>query len=193
MFYNANLYKVGLMNSQRHGGQRSTSVTFSTPEIPGAGLLISCLHDQNNNYSQPFYLFWITETTECKSYANSWQMAIRCARIQVRHTTYIGCTWMFMTAGKYLFWVHFHSQLSTLLLNAPFDRNLANRKWNRAISSTHPWLRISIPISDAISISKYRTYRYCPLDISIFSIPIFDMGYRYFPENRYFSWSILNI
>ena len=24
------------MNSQRHGGQRSTSVTFSTPEIPGA-------------------------------------------------------------------------------------------------------------------------------------------------------------
>ena len=36
MFYNANLYKVGLMNSQRHGGQRSTSVTFSTPEIPGA-------------------------------------------------------------------------------------------------------------------------------------------------------------
>ena len=37
MFYNANLYKVGLMNSQRHGGQRSTSVTFSTPEIPGAG------------------------------------------------------------------------------------------------------------------------------------------------------------
>ena len=25
------------MNSQRHGGQRSTSVTFSTPEIPGAG------------------------------------------------------------------------------------------------------------------------------------------------------------
>ena len=41
MFYNANLYKVGLMNSQRHGGQRSTSVTFSTPEIPGAGLIIS--------------------------------------------------------------------------------------------------------------------------------------------------------
>ena len=38
MFYNANLYKVGLMNSQRHGGQRSTSVTFSTPEIPGTGL-----------------------------------------------------------------------------------------------------------------------------------------------------------
>ena len=37
MFHNANLYKVGLMNSQRHGGQRSTSVTFSTPEIPGAG------------------------------------------------------------------------------------------------------------------------------------------------------------
>ena len=37
MFYNANLCKVGLMNSQRHGGQRSTSVTFSTPEIPGAG------------------------------------------------------------------------------------------------------------------------------------------------------------
>ena len=36
MFYNANMYKVGLMNSQRHGGQRSTSVTFSTPEIPGA-------------------------------------------------------------------------------------------------------------------------------------------------------------
>ena len=36
MFYNANLYKVDLMNSQRHGGQRSTSVTFSTPEIPGA-------------------------------------------------------------------------------------------------------------------------------------------------------------
>ena len=36
MLYNANLYKVGLMNSQRHGGQRSTSVTFSTPEIPGA-------------------------------------------------------------------------------------------------------------------------------------------------------------
>ena len=36
MFYNANLYKVGLMNSQRHGGQRSTSVTFSTAEIPGA-------------------------------------------------------------------------------------------------------------------------------------------------------------
>ena len=34
MFYNANLYKFGLMNSQRHGGQRST---FSTPEIPGAG------------------------------------------------------------------------------------------------------------------------------------------------------------
>ena len=24
------------MNSQRHGGQRPTSVTFSTPEIPGA-------------------------------------------------------------------------------------------------------------------------------------------------------------
>ena len=38
MFYNANLYKVGLMNSQRHGGQRSTSVTFSTPEIPGAAV-----------------------------------------------------------------------------------------------------------------------------------------------------------
>ena len=36
MFYNANLYKVGLKNSQRHGCQRSTSVTFSTPEIPGA-------------------------------------------------------------------------------------------------------------------------------------------------------------
>ena len=36
MFYNANLYKVGLMNSQRHGGQRSTSMTFLTPEIPGA-------------------------------------------------------------------------------------------------------------------------------------------------------------
>ena len=44
MFYNANLYKVGLMNSQRHGGQRSTFVTFSTPEIPGASLLISSLH-----------------------------------------------------------------------------------------------------------------------------------------------------
>ena len=38
MLYNANLYKVGVMNSQRHGGQRSTSVTFSTPEIPWAGL-----------------------------------------------------------------------------------------------------------------------------------------------------------
>ena len=36
MFYNTNLYKVGLMNSQRQGGQRSTSVTFSTREIPGA-------------------------------------------------------------------------------------------------------------------------------------------------------------
>ena len=36
MLYDANLYKVGLMNSQRHGGQWSTSVTFSTPEIPGA-------------------------------------------------------------------------------------------------------------------------------------------------------------
>ena len=27
------------MNSQRHGGQRSTSVTFSTPEIPGAACI----------------------------------------------------------------------------------------------------------------------------------------------------------
>ena len=35
MFYDANLYKVGLMNSQRHGGLRSTPVTFSTPVIPG--------------------------------------------------------------------------------------------------------------------------------------------------------------
>ena len=32
------------MNSQRHGGQRSTSVTLSTPEIPGAG------HEQRSVY-----------------------------------------------------------------------------------------------------------------------------------------------
>ena len=50
MFYNANLYKVGLMNSQRHGGQRSTSVTFSTPEIPGAGKMsIGCTISTGND------------------------------------------------------------------------------------------------------------------------------------------------
>ena len=38
MFYNANLYSEANLNSQRHGGQRSTSVTFSTPKIPGAGV-----------------------------------------------------------------------------------------------------------------------------------------------------------
>ena len=47
MFHNANLYNVGLMNSQRHGGQRSTSVTFPTPEIPGAAVN----HGYSFNYS----------------------------------------------------------------------------------------------------------------------------------------------
>ena len=58
MFYNANLYKVGLMNSQRHGGQRSTSVTFSTPKIPGAGVSSPLL--KSGNSPCPSYLKRVT-------------------------------------------------------------------------------------------------------------------------------------
>ena len=64
MFYNANLYKVGLMNSQRHGGQQSTSVTFSTPEISGAGFnekfhnVISKHRKKYENYEENYIFLW---------------------------------------------------------------------------------------------------------------------------------------